>query len=112
MTHDDLGTRDAIFRRPDISFLCDVGFYWFVPRKFVDPSSTHPMEDMDERKVEDLAVSDGICACTGDHVLERVEEFQSCDWILHFRGVLASVMVPSTFAGVLAQIIVEISHSL
>jgi len=66
----------------------------------VDPSSTHTMPGMDERKVEELATSDGMCACTGDHVLESVEELQSGDWILHFRGVLVSVMVPSAFAGV------------
>jgi len=54
---------------------------------FVDDSSTHTMLGMDDCKVMELAVSCGICACMGDHVLERVEELQSCDWILHFRGV-------------------------
>ena len=48
----------------------------------MDHSSTHTMPGMDERKVVVLAASDGICACKGDHVLERVEELQSCDWSL------------------------------
>jgi len=46
---------------------------------FVDHSSTHMMPGMDEHKVMELAASDDICACTGDNVLERVEELQSRD---------------------------------
>jgi len=100
VTHENEGPRDAISRLQDISFLRDMRFHWYVWMWFVDHSSTHTMPGMDERKVMMLAASNGICACTGDHVLKRVEELQSHDWILHFRGVLACVMVPTKFAGV------------
>ena len=70
------------------------------------------MPVMDERKVEEMVASEGICACTGHHVLQRVEELPSGDWILHLRGVLGPIMVPSTFAGVQTQITDEISYRL